>query len=276
MPAVSDRSLYRFLTTASPAGVPHDLPGDEAVPLTPSSIDGKAGMDTSSTFSVSGESWARGIFDERWQPTDPGGAEGQPSNGVPAAAAATACSIPTAPTAYPESGFVRALGGGSVPVVQQSGAQEVGAVAGFGSGAGPPAVSIATGSCSTTTSNIGPVQIGAGGSAPPAPARAPAAPPLPPPSEATANCVYRNAAPLPRLSSMPSPSAKLQTTAESNKSATGGEGAEGSEDLGLLNASEIAGAIDGLLGEGILEGFGEEVSGEGDMLPLLTEVFGDG
>ncbi len=266
--------MYQFLTTAPyPAGIPHGWSDDdEAVPLTPSTVDEDVDIDTSSTSSVSGESWARGIFDERRQPADSRGAEGQPSKGASAAAAAGAGS---APPSYAESGF----GARSVPVAQHLGAKELRAVSDFRPGAGSPAVSIATGS-------IGPAEIGAGGSAAVAAvatvAEAPppaAAPPLPLPPEAMGSCARQQAAPLPRLSSVPSlssPSIEVKTTAETNNSARGGGEAEDDGDLELLDASEMEGAIDALLGEGILEAFGEEVSGAEDMLPLLTGVFGDG
>jgi len=260
------RSLYRFLTMAPvPTGEPPGSSDDSAVLLTPSSIDEGAGMgmkmgssmETHVSPSASEESWARGILDGRRPPAYPGGTEGPVSQAPPAAAAIIVPSAESAPTTSPESGFVGAFGAGSVPVAHQPGTEEM--------GEGSPVVSKATGSYSSSSSNgIGPVEVGVGAN----PAEAVA--PLPPPPGATANRADQNTALLPPLSSVPSPSAKL------NDSAAGGERAEETGDLALLDASEMGGAIDALLGEGILEGFGEEGSGEEDFLPLLHGIFSDG
>lgn len=270
MPVVLRRSLYRFLTTARvPTGGPPVSCDDEAVPLTPSTTDGGVDMETSSTSSASEESWARGILVERRQPGDRGGAERPVAQGPPAAAAARVSSAEAAPITYPELRLMGAFGAGSVPVAQQPGTKELGAAPpGF---LRSPAVSISTGSCSnSSSSSIGPVEVGAGSS----PAAAAAAPPLPPPPGAETIRTDQKPALLSLLSSVPSPSAKLNTTAELNDSAAGGEGTEGIGDLELLDASEMEGAIDELLGEGILEGFGEG-SGEEDILQHLNGIFSD-
>ena len=183
-------------------------------------------------------------------------------------------------------------------VARQPGAKEMGAVTWFGPMARPPAVPTTTfSSSSSSSSSIGHGEAGAGGSAGgravPAPAPAIAVPPAaaaaaavvatlartPAPSEATANHAHKRAPPPPLLASVPSPSSpsaqQLPTNAKSNTSAPGINGAEGTRGVALLNASEVE-AIDALLGEAIMAGFGEEVSGQEDVLPFLTEMSGDG
>ena len=303
MTVVPGRSLYSFLTT--PSAPAEEPPGSsEAVPLTPTSIDEdvdtkmmstSSDMDTSVSSSASDVSWAKGIFDgRRQQPAEPGGAEGTVPLAPPVPTAARVGSAEAAPTTYSAAGFVAAFGAGAVPVAQQTATMELGAVPGFGPGAGSHAVSIATESCNGSSSSgssggLGLVEGGTGGKAAavaaavavpvtsPAGAAAAAAPS--PSAEAAANRALEKAAPLPVLPSVPSPSSssqQLNNAAESNNSASGEKEGEVTGEVALLDSSEVDGAIDALLGEGLLEGFGEEVSGEEDLLPYLTEMLGEG
>ena len=291
---VPGRSLYGFLTTPpAPTGQSSGSSDDEAVPLSPTSIDEDVGnmsigsnMAAKISSSVPDESWARGIFvDERQQVTDPGVAEELASEGPPGAATARATLAEATTTIFPASGIVGAFDAGAVPVAtlaRQPGAKEVDMIPGFGPGAGSRAVSIATCSCSggSSSSSIGPVKADAGAKAGAAAASPPPPPPpSPPPAEGTTNRAIERADPLPLLPSAPSPSSplaqQLNATTESNSSALGGEGAEDAGGVELLDALEVE-RIDALLGEGFLEGFGEELSGGEDMLPFFTETLNEG
>ncbi len=176
--------------------------------------------------------------------------------------------------------FVGASGCGAVPVVQQPGARGLRMTSGFGLAAPSSAVSIGAHSfCSDSSSNrgsysIGSIEVGTGGSAVPATAA-----PAPVPAAAAAEPTMASAehdtssgrreagsAQLPLLSSAPSASSPSAP----------GEAAKG---LGLLEASELEeanalgrlDAIDAFLGEAVLEGFGEHVSNEEDLLSFLQE-----
>jgi len=262
LPAIRDRSVYNFLAKVpAPTGEPVGLSEDaltsaasnsttgvlEAIPFIPKSrddveVDVNLDREMSHSSSASDDSWARRIFAERL-PADPRDGKGQASQGAPAEAATRVGSASAAAQAPAcrAAGFVGAFGDGAAPVAQPPEARGLG----MGSVCGPAAGSSAV----LVTS-------------PPA---------LPPTMASSAehgtNCAHPEeggAAPLLLLSSVPSASAP---------SAPGEE----ADDLELLDASELEGpnaaglldALDAFLGDAVLEGVGEEVSSEEDLLPLL-------
>lgn len=286
------RSMYGFLLTVPiSAGGRAELPTDacaasstttvdHAASLTPTGenkgigINRTMNMGTSMSSLASNESWAKGIFDKRRQPAKLGGGKGSMFEAPTAADAARVSSAEAVPTLLPESGFVEPYGTGVVLKEQQPGACGVGA--GFGSGqeSRSSAVSIATGSyCSSSSDSSGPCEAGPAGSA----AVATAVPPeIPSPPTAAKRADQDGLPPLP-LPLLSSPS--LLST-ERNSAALEGEETGALE---LLDASEFEGAntaglldaVDALLGEAVLKGFGEKDSNEGDMLPICSRIFSD-
>lgn len=299
-----NRSMYNLFTTVP---VPnHDPPGPseevhEAIPLTFESdhedevgMNMKASTGATCSSSATDESWTRGIFDERRQPTHPEGGGKPVSQGPPTAEPTGASSAEAAPTAYPEPESARAFGGGggTVPVAPQAEASGLGVGFGFGPRVGSSAVSIGASGCYSSRSSrgTGPVEVSAGGSAPASGAAQPPPPPAPPtpwapaapPTTVSAGHVIHRAheegggsAPLPLLSSVhssSSPSPGIHATALPNNAAPGGTGGAellGPSELEGPNSAGLLDAVNALLGEAVLEGFGEEGSSEEDLLQLF-------
>jgi len=246
----------------------------EGVPLTPKSEDEDRGVDinlnTDESYSpsTSDDSWAKRIFAERL-PADARDGKGQVFHGAPAEAATRVGSASAA--AYPPPGCEGAFGGGAFPVAQQLGARGQSTGSGFGPAAGSSAVSTGaryccSNSCSKNTggNSSWSTKVGTGGSAA-APAAAPS------PSRAPGHGIHGahregvGSAPLSLLSSLPS---------ALSRSAPG----EDTEGLELFDVSELEGAnaaglldaVDALLGEAVLEGFGEGGSSEDDLQPFCS------
>lgn len=229
-------------------------------------------MDTSSSSFTSGETWARGIFDKRREEAGVKGGKRQASLGASAATAAKVSSTPPPPpasaantsvTKYPASGFVGALSGGAGPGPQYPGATGLGA----GSGIGRRAESSVTSSHgrSSSTTGLGPLNVGAGSSAAPPPPASPASAAPPPATGSVGQDMSRiyqegGSAPLSLFSPVPfasSPSAELNNAPPGEEQTEGLELLDASE-LEEANAAGVLDAVDALLGEAALEGFGEE------------------
>lgn len=292
------RSMYNFFMNTSTAPVEKESSDlvdnasattseDEPKPFFPKieskDVDMTSSRSTAYSSATSDESWARGVFDKRRQPADTkegGHGEGSAS----AAGAATAPGGATAAPAGPEedlgeaSGFAGAFGGSSVgPEPHPRG---TGLGSGFGARAGS-AGSIAASSISSGTSSnsVGPVGAGSSGgvaSTPPPPAAAAVAAPFTAAGQDANRSLDQRerdgAALLPLLPLVPP---TPTSNAAPGPAGSGGNG-NGNTRLELLDTSELEGAeaaglldaVDALLGEAALEGFGEGGSEE-DMVPFF-------
>lgn len=210
---------------------------------------------------ASGESWARvGFADQRWQPQEVEGWHGKPS--PPAGAAAAAAPAAARSELGAAFGFAGGIGGS---IGNEQHPRGTGVRLGFGPGAGSvgsTAGTIFSNSIrsigSSNSNSVGPVFAGDA-------AAVTAAPWAPAGQDGNGRCQQQQprdwTTPAQRLSSMPS--------AQTSTVAPGPAGVGG---LGLLHASELRGAeasgpfaVDELLWEPFLEGFGEGGSEE-DML----------